>query len=877
MVGRTIGPYQVVAKLGEGGMGVVYRAHDPKLNRDVAIKIIPPVFASDAERLSRFRREAQVLAALNHPNIAQIYGVEETGDGPALVLELVDGPTLSTRIAAGPLDVGDAMSIARQIALAFEAAHAQGIIHRDLKPANVKVRDDGSVKVLDFGLAKALEAPALARGDAANSPTITNRATALDVILGTAAYMAPEQAKGRQVDKRADIWAFGVVLYEMLAGRRLFRGEAVTDTLAEVLKSDPDWEALPRGVPSAIRRLLRRCLERNPGKRLHDIADARLDLEEALAAPAAVAEQAASRVAGRERLLWVAGTVVTGVVAAVAALSLNRGTVEAPETRLQLVTSGADTLGGPLNFALSPDGRSLAYWVPAGARSRLWLRPFGTEQPHELQGSDNAGPSQLAWSPDGRSILYLDGPTLKEVAVDGSGAQPWRARVAGFGFARNADGLLLFAPANASPLSKVSAEGGTPEPATRVTPPQMGHRYPYFLPDGRRFLLLVTGPPGVQGIYHGSLDSLEVQRLVDADTAAVFLPPDVVVFGRQDSLFGQRVNVDTLAPVGEPGLIAESVVQNRGVFGSVALSAAASGTLAYRPAQFPPRRLVWRDRTGKVIGYVGEVDTAEGGDVRLSPDERTIALLRRVNGNTDVWTIANMLQGALQRVTFDAAVEAQPVWSPDGSQIAYQSSRRGGGFYDLYRKTVGGEESVLLTALDNKTMNDWSRDNRYVLFTLQGRQQVARDLWTLPLDGDRQAFAVTNTPADETTGRLSPDSRWVAYQSNAAGAGLDVYVRRFPDPGREYRISTDGGIQPRWRGDGRELYYIDRQDYFVAVAIGTTAKGDAVEHGAPIRLFRLTTGSSVAPSRDGQRFLINEVLEDLPIAPLTIVLNWRPR
>jgi hypothetical protein len=405
----------------------------------------------------------------------------------------------------------------------------------------------------------------------------------------------------------------------------------------------------------------------------------------------------------------------------------------------------------------------------------------------------------------------------------------------------------------------------------------MGHRFPHFLPDGRRFLLLVTGSADVQGIYHGALGSLDVHRVVDGDTAPVFLPPDVVVFGRQDSLLAQRVNADTLLPVGEPMLIADSVFQVRSVFGSVAISAAGPGTLAYRPAVSRPRRLAWRDRNGGVAGYVGEIDTAEASGVVPSPDEGTIALLRRVNGNTDIWTIPNAPQGALQRVTFDPAVDSQPVWAPDGSQFAYQSARRGGGFYDLYRKTLSGEASVLLESPNNKTMNDWSRDNRFVLFTDQGRERVARDLWALPLEGDRQPFAVMRTPADETDGRFSPDTRWVAYQSTAAGTGNDIYVRPFPGPGREYRISTDGGTQARWSHDGRELYYLDRDSRLVAVPMRLPPAGESLEHGPPSRLFQLTAGSQFAPSRDGRRFLINEVLEEIPTPPLTIILNWRPR
>ena len=874
--GTRVGLYEILSLLGAGGMGEVYRARDAKLNRDVALKIIPAAFASDAERLSRFRREAQLLAALNHPNIAHIYGVEETATAPALVLELVDGPTLANRIDAGTLDTAEALNIARQIALALEAAHAQGIIHRDLKPANVKVRDDGSVKVLDFGLAKALEAPGAVAADFSNSPTITNRATAVDIILGTAAYMAPEQAKGRPVDKRADIWAFGVVLFEMLSGRRLFHGDDVSETLAEVLKTDPDWNALPAATPSVVRRLLRRCLERDPNKRLHDIADGRLEIEDAISSPAAAPSGTPPGSRTRERWLWAAVVIVAAIAAATLARFARPPAVAAPETRLQIVT---EPVGGAFaSFSLSPDGRSIAYRVTAGARNKIWLRRLDSDRAHELPGTESVAFGAPVWSPDGRSILQIDGPTLKGVEIDSGTARPLSARVGGFGFgfSTNAEGTILFAPANAAPLSRMSMQGGTPEPATRVTPPQMGHRFPHFLPDGRRFLLLVTGPAGVQGIYLGTLGSLDVQRLVDADTAPAFLPPDIVVFGRQDSLFGQRVDLDKGVAIGAPMLIAESVAQFRTVFGTIAASAAANGTIAYRPAVFPPRRLTWRDRAGKPIGFVGDVDTVEGDYVTLSPDERTIAVMRRVNGNSDIWTIPNTPQGGWQRFTFDAAADMAPMWTPDSAAIAYQSARKGGGFYDLFRKPAGGDETALYESAENKSSNDWSRDDRFVLFTLQGREGIQRDIWALPLQGDRQPVAVTRAPADEIGARFSPDSRWVAYQSNADGP-YDIYLRPFPGPGREWRISTNGGALPRWRGDGRELYYTDRNNNIVAVSLQLPSQGDALEHGAPVTLFRMTAGSVFTPSRDGQGFLINEVLEEVPIAPITIVLNWRPR
>ncbi len=416
--GARLGFYEVIAQIGQGGMGEVYRAHDSRLNRDVALKVLPAAFANDGDRLARFRREAQALAALNHPNIAAIYGVEDTPSAEpggatthALVLELVEGPTLADRIAQGPLPLADALPIARQVALALEAAHERGLIHRDLKPANIKVRDDGAVKVLDFGLAKAmLPEDAKHAGDAANSPTLTNRATELGVILGTAAYMAPEQAKGKAVDRRADIWAFGVVLYEMLTGQRLFRGEDASDTLAEVLKSDPDWTALPKDTPSSVRRLLRRCLTRDPTQRLRDAADARLDVEEAMA-PAPAAESARSttgRPAHRERLLWILAVVAATVAAAVFALRPRPSVAPLPETRFQVATPAISSVTA--SFALSPDGRALVYSTQTPPQ--LWLRPLESEEARPLAGTENAGP--MFWSYDGQSILFFDGSGFKQ-------------------------------------------------------------------------------------------------------------------------------------------------------------------------------------------------------------------------------------------------------------------------------------------------------------------------------------------------------------------------------------------------------------------------------------------------------------------------------
>ncbi|HUL74865.1 MAG TPA: protein kinase [Vicinamibacterales bacterium] len=884
MIGRTIGPYECVAKLGEGGMGEVYRARDTRLNRDVALKVLPAGVAAAPDRLARFRREAQVLAALNHPNIGQIYGFEEGStagaSGPseavtrALVLELIEGPTLAERLAHGPLAPREALAIARQIALALEVAHAHGIVHRDLKPANIKVQDNGAVKVLDFGLAKALEPAGGSSPDSENSPTLTNRATMTGVILGTAAYMAPEQARGKTVDKRADVWSFGVVLYEMLAGRRLFRGADVTDTIAEVLKTDPDWSALPASTPASIRTLLRRCLERDRDKRLHDIADARLEIEDAASGPAAAPEPAVRPSIGRERWLWALATAALVVALLTTIASRRSADAPQPELRVEVVTPPFFTPGAPA-FALSPDGQTIAYLAITGGKSRIWIRQLSRDDAHAIDGTEGA--LSVNWPGDGRSVLFVRGGVMQEVDV-GGGAPRARQDLpgGGFGASWNSAGVVLHAPANAAPISRLSS-GSAPVPATRLVPPQVGHRFPLFLPDGRHFLYLAAGPPDVQGLYLGSLDSLDAKRVVVADTAPSFLPPYWIVFGLADTLYAQRVDLARWEPIGKPVFIADQVLQVRNVFGAVAVATSASGVLAYRKAVLPPHQLTWLDRSGRTISTIGDIDTAElvlAASPRLSPDGRTIALVRRLSGQTSIWTIENQAHGVMQRFTSNQNNALYPVWTPDGTRIAFQSSRRGGGFYDLFVKSFGadGAESPLMESADNKTMNDWSRDNRFALVTVQFHQEVQRDIWALPVAGDdRKPFAVSADPADEIAGRFSPDAHWIAFQSND-GTGPEIYVRPFPGPGRAFRISSEGGAAPEWGRDGREVFYLSRDNHLMAVPVTLLANG-MVERGAPATLFALRAGSSYSVGPDG-RFLVNLVLEDAPTPPINLIFNW---
>jgi Tol biopolymer transport system component/predicted Ser/Thr protein kinase len=867
--GTRVGPYEVVSAIGAGGMGEVYRARDAKLGRDVALKILPGSFARDAERVARLQREAQVLASLNHQHIAQIYGVE----GDALVMELVDGPTLADRIAQGPLPLDEALPIARQIAEALEAAHEQGIIHRDLKPANIKIRPDGTVKVLDFGLAK-LSGPAEAghyvpgadrsvrlQADPAQSPTITSPVlvSGAGMILGTAAYMAPEQARGKAVDKRADIWAFGVVLYEMLTGVGLFAGETITDVLASVVRQDPDLSR----VPANVRPLLRRCLEKDPRRRLRDIGDAMPLLE-------TVAEATVQPAPGRAaRVAWSAAALllVTTIAAAGMAIWFSRlAPVDLPEVRLEIATP----LGDETAFALSPDGRQMVFAAALEGDSQLWIRQLDREGARSVPGTEGA--AYPFWSPDGRSVAFFSGQKLKRVDLAGGGASILADAPAHRGGTWGADGTILFVPGNSSPVMRIPAAGGRPTEALPLKRPgEASHRFPSFLPDGSQFLFFVTGGPEVQGLHVGSLASRDSRRLVESDSAGVFVPPDAVLFRREDSLVAQRFDAGTLALLGEPFPVADGVAFDGTTAGTIGVSASRAGTFAYRPFVRAPQQLVWFDRAGTQVGVVG--DPIPGvGQVRLSPDGRTVAVTRRVNGNTDVWLVETT-RGALRRLTSDAAFDSGARWSPDGKSVAFFSSRfHGEGVNDLFSKMIDGSEpeTAIVESAANKNVLDWSGGGRTILF-MNTAATGSRDIWAMSLD-DRKPYPVVELPSDEADAALSPDGRWLAYQSNETGTH-QIYVRAFPAPGRTVAISTDGGSAPRWRGDGREILYASG-NRLMAVSVMPREDG-MITAAAPIMLFTRPELGAWDVAKDGQRFLMN-VRQGAPSSPpLTVVLNWR--
>jgi serine/threonine protein kinase/Tol biopolymer transport system component len=866
--GDKLGPYEILAPIGAGGMGEVYRARDTKLKRDVAIKVLPEAFARDRERMARFQREAEVLASLNHSNIATIYGVEDR----ALVMELVEGAS-----PKGPLPFDEAWKIASQIAGALEYAHDKGIIHRDLKPANIMVTPEGVVKLLDFGLAKAFTNRGGARTSAGdmspeNSPTLTMGATDVGVILGTAAYMPPEQAKGKQVDKRADIWSFGVVLYELLTGERLFKGEDTSDTLAQVLTKEPDFDKTPAKASS----LLRACLEKDPRRRLRDIGDAWRQLEESEAATPAQAPSASWH---RAWLPW--------GIAAMLLLTLMPANIlhfrEIPPVerslRFQILPPGAVRAD---YLSLSPDGRNLAFVASSGAQSQIWIRAMDTLESRALAGTENA--TYPFWSPDGAYLGFFADGKLEKIALGGGPPQTLCDVASGRGGTWNRDGVILFSPGPTSAIFRVSAVGGVPTPLTKVAEGGSGggHRFPFFLPDGVHFLYNSGSVKAdASGLYLGSLNGDAAVRLLPDNTNALYAPPadgkgtGHLLFRREETLMAQPFELKSLKAAGDMFPVAERVPTSINA-GFGAYSVSENGTLAYRSGGLiENRELVWMDRAGKRLGVLGK--PGEYLQVEISPDEKTVAVSMGGANRADIW-LEDVTRGVVTRFTFRPGLNVSPVWSPDGSRLVF--SLRSSDFYtpDIYQKPAGGngQEELLLHAGVNGFSEDWSPDGKWIVYAQTG-EKTGYDLWLLPLEGDRKPMLYLQTPFDEQSARFSPDGKWMAYQSNESGQN-QIYVQAVPLTGAKYQISAAGGTVPRWRRDGKELYYASADQKLMAVPIKL---GSTVEPGTPQPLFPIPPvriSVSYAPSRDGQRFLVNVPAGGESAAaapPVTVVTNWQ--
>ena len=915
--GTRLEHYEIVEPLGAGGMGEVYRAVDTKLRREVAIKILPARFASDPSRLARFEREAHLLASLNHPNIAAIYGLEHIDGIRFLVLELVEGPTLSERVKSGPMEVGEALGIAAQIAEALEAAHEKGVVHRDLKPGNVKITPAGKVKVLDFGLAKALgdAEPATVSSNPDAQSTATLQETKAGVVMGTAAYMSPEQAEGKPTDKRSDVWSFGVVLYEMLSGKRCFDGKTTSHVMLHVLEQEPDWQALPVSVPPGVRALLERCLTKDPAERLRYIGDLRLQLQamqKEIAAASKTGRAVPPARAERSGWLWPA---VAGALALAAlvlaflyfrpkpapAVEVSRFDIAAPE---KVALSN--------NFAVSPDGRQLAFIAKGeDGVSRLWIRSLETGQARALDGTNDANGSPI-WSPDSRSVAFSVGrATYTLMKVEASGSPPQvisyiSAPSPATGGSWTSDNKIVFAQPYQG-VREVSAAGGAP--TLLIAPRGPIQVFLTLLPDGHHFLYMASSSTTDGGIYLGSLDAKPEQQgskklLPDASPVA-YAPSAGAGSGGVDkgyllflrgapllgagTLMAQSFDARKLELAGDPIPIAEQVAN---------FSVSPAGVLVYRTVGSATLQLVnnpptWFDRQGKILGPAAEPGFYTS--IALSPDEKRLATGRLVppSVGTDIW-LYEFANGLSTRFTFDKGLTGYPVWSPDGGRIAFESDRAGK--WDLYVKASNGvgEDQVLLKTEENKTPTSWSRDGRFFLYN---KRDGAGDLWVLPMGNG--TVAKNQKPflfaPKARGGEFSPDMRWIAYVSPESG-GNEAWVRPF-DPtsadgsaasGGKWMVSRGGATSVRWRGDGKELFYAVPDGMIMSVDVTTSPSSPAFGAGVPKPLFKgdPLLGSYWDVSSDGRRFLFDSISSQSArdtkdgkappaSAPYKVVLNWQ--
>jgi Tol biopolymer transport system component len=892
--GTRLGSYEVVAQIGAGGMGEVYRAHDSKLGRDVAIKVLPANFVNDPERLSRFQREARMLAALNHANIATIYGLEQCDGVTCLVMELVSGETLAERVKAGPLGIEEALKIAVQIAEALEAAHEKSIIHRDLKPANVKVTPEGKVKVLDFGLAKAFSGDA-ANDDPSNSPTLSAAATMQGVILGTAAYMSPEQARGKACDKRTDIWAFGCVLYELLTGKRAFLGESATEILAAVLREEPEWKALPVSTPTKILDLLRRCLQKDVNRRTRDAGDVRIEIGEALSAPA-TAEPAAvtkgSHALGRRGLiLSLCSLLVGGAITGLAIWNLKPPPPK-PVSRVVITLPPGQRLAGldqPV-VALSPDGNQLAYVATQGTTPQLYLRSMDSLEAKPIPNTDGA--LDPFFSPDGQWLGFFAGGKLKKILVSGGAAVTIGDAADPRGANWISQGMIAFAPTNVSGLQQISNAGGTQQPLTRFEKDENSHRWPEFLPGGKA-VLFAAGAAGASSwanarIAVQSIGTGERRNLVRGGMYPRYAPSGHLVYAQGGILMAVPFDSQRLAVTGTAVPVVQGVLQSP-VSGAAQYSCSSTGSLVYVPGgiQASQSRLVWVNRAG------AEQPLATPAHVyrnpRISPDGRRVAV-GITEQEAQLW-LYDLSRDTLSRLTFEGNTNQLPAWTPDGKRIAFQSNKDGplNIFWQLADGSGGLER--LTTSEYAQAPHSWSPDGQLLAFN-EVNPITGRVIWVLRMDGpssgsgqvpsggssqSRKAQLFLGTPLLQSAPRFSPDGRWLAYVSDESGRS-EIYVQPYPGPGGKWQISTEGGTEPVWNPKGRELFYRSGAK-ILAVDIATQPNFAA---GKPRMLFEghyqptPATSPNYDVSSDGQRFLMLKPIEQEQAAPtqINVVLNW---
>ncbi|HJW14362.1 MAG TPA: protein kinase [Thermoanaerobaculia bacterium] len=875
--GSRLGPYEILSAIGAGGMGEVYRARDTRLERTVAVKVLPAHLTGNEELRQRFEREAKTISQLSHPHICALYDVGREGDADYLVMEFLEGETLASRLNKGALPSEQLLRYGTEIADALDKAHRQGIVHRDLKPGNVMLTKSG-VKLLDFGLAKfqaearadSLSGVSRLATQAQPSQPLTERGT----VLGTFQYMAPEQLEGGEADARSDIFAFGAVLYEMATGRKAFSGKSQASLIGAILRDDPPSvnEITPM-TPPALNRVIKTCLAKDPEDRFQTAHDVKLQLQWIAegGSQAGVPMPVAVRRKSRERLAW--GVAAAAIVAAalLAAGYLRRAPVKASPIRFEIPTpEGVALIDTP---RISPDGKLIAFNAsdPAG-RSRIWVRPLSALAAQPLTGTEGA--ARPFWSPDSRFIGFFAEGKLKKIEVSGGPPQKICDSPTGADGTWSPAGVILFDGRIADPIQRVSAEGGTPTVVVKADASRKETvvAWPEFLPDGRHFLYMAQGQKTEDHMYRiGSLDSNESRPLAPAQSLVTYAPPGHLLFVRESTLVAQPFDAKAMKTTGEPVPLAEHI----GTIstGLARFSASRNGILAYRTGE-SGSRFLWVDREGKELSAVG--DPGDYSDTMLSPGGDRLAYVVRDTrgGKDDIW-VRDLARGASSRFTFDPASDISPLWSPDGKTIVFSSDR--GGQYDLYTKAAGGggQEQPLLRSDEQKFAHSWTRDGRYIAYQSLGKK-TGWDLWVLPTFGDKKPILFLQTPFNEQRPAFSPDGKWLAYQSNESGRA-EIYVQNFPGPGGKWQVSTAGGVEPSWRADGKELYYGAPDQKLMAVDIRA---GETFEAGIPRALFQATVSpirnvrSHYLPASDGRRFLLLAPLGRDAMVPTTVVVNW---
>jgi eukaryotic-like serine/threonine-protein kinase len=873
--GTRLGPYEIVAPLGAGGMGEVYRAKDPRLGREVAVKVLPASFSTDRDRLRRFEQEARAAGILNHPNVTAVYDVGQHDGSPYVVTELLDGETLRSQFAGGPLAPRRAIEYAVQIAHGLAAAHEKSIIHRDLKPENLFVTRDGRVKILDFGLAKLTQTES--GGPQTNLPTAT-AGTEPGVVLGTLGYMSPEQLRGKLADARSDIFSFGAILYEMLSGRRAFHGDSAADTMSAILREDPpELSATNRSIPPAVDRIVRHCLEKNPEARFHSAHDLAFDLD-ALSGvqQAEIQPPPSTTTRGPKLTVALAAMTATVLLLAVALAAVLAGRRSRPEPVERLMRFTVPMPPGTTysshavsrSVAISPDGTRLVIEAVSGGRSRLYLRPLDSEEFVELEGSLDA--TAPFWSPDSRFIAFFAGSKLKKIPA--TGGHPEALSDAPFAIVGtwSREGTILFSRFVPPGIHRVPDTGGqtihllSPD----LSRPEESLQWPFFLPDGRRFLYYVNRPyTEACELRLASLDSKESRLVARPNSRAEYVPPGYLVFVREGDLYAQPFDEQKAQLHGEPHLLAENVHYHLGP-SNAAFSVSEAGVLAYETAA-PPSRLIWLDRAGREVGQLGPPSVVQG--MRISPEGRRAAIdvADRRTGTADIW-LFELSRGVSTRLHFDSVDEILPAWSPDGAKLLYRSDRQGAP--DVYEMTIGvpGSEKPVLRGPGGQQPEDISRDGRFLAY-LNLVERAGWSIWLQPLQDEAKPFEWLGSGFNETSPRFSPDGRWIAYESDESGEA-EVYAALTEGAGEKRRISPAGGRRPRWRRDGKELYYIAPGGVLMSLQ---AASGPRLEVGAPVPLFRWEPdieNYDVAP--DGSRFLVSAPTQKIRESPIRVIVNW---